>query len=341
GRSKARAKDSIRIDFPVYDSYMVGLFEQGLIEGKWVVNYKENYEIPFIARYGENHRFTTVPKPTTIDLTGTWEVLFEDENSSYPGIGEFKQEGNQVTGTFRTETGDYRFLEGQISDRKLYMSVFDGSHAFLFEAQIEADGDEMVGFFRSGTHYRSIWTAKRNAAAQLTSPNELTQATAADQRFNFSFLDTNGDSIRLTDAAFDDKVKLVQIMGTWCPNCRDETTFLVDYLKNNSHPDLAVIGIGFERYRQEERALAALKRYQDQLDIPYPLLWGGYYNKSEATAALTGLDKVISYPTLLFIDRNNRIRKIHTGFNGPATSKFAAFQEEFKTTLATLLAEGK
>lgn len=342
GRSKSRAKDSVRINFPVYDTYLIGLYEEGIIEGHWVVNYREEYRIPFVARFGENHRFTKIPKEPVLDLTGTWEVTFGlggDDTEPYAGIGEFTQEGSQLSGTFRTETGDYRYLEGEVSGNKAYLSVFDGAHAFLFEAQIDPETEKMVGSFRSGKHYRTVWEAQRNEEAELISPYELTEAIDAGAPIDFAFPNTDGDTVRLSDAAFAGKAKLVQIMGTWCPNCKDETEFLLDYFEKHPQPDLAVITIGFERYRDEERALAALSRYQENNKIPYPVLWGGYYDKEEASAKLPMLNEIISYPTLLFIDQENRVRKIHTGFNGPATSKFEAFRTTFEQSIQQLLSE--
>ena len=43
-----------------------------------------------------------------------------------------------------------------------------------------------------------------------------------------------------------------------------------------------------------------------------------------------------AYPTLLFLDKNNSIVKVHSGFDGPATSKFTEFKNEFETTLKEL-----
>jgi thiol-disulfide isomerase/thioredoxin len=332
GRSKSRAKDSIRINFPIFDSYIVGLYEDGLIEGDYVVNYRDSYRIPFVAHFGMNHRFTKVAKPAALDLTGTWEVTFGpggDEPATFPAVGEFVQKGNELTGTFRTETGDYRYLQGEVSGDKAYLSVFDGAHAFLFEAKIDAKAETLVGSFRSGTHYRTIWQARRNSEATLTNPNELTQATQTGP-IDFAFPATDGQLVRLSDPAFAGKAKLVQLMGTWCPNCLDETRFLLDYLQKNNHPDLQVISLGFERYRDESRSMAALQRTKTNLKIPYPVLWAGYYDKAEASRVMPMLDSIISFPTLLFIDKQNRIRKVHTGFNGPATSQFEAFKSDFE-----------
>lgn len=343
GRTRARVKDSIRIEFPVYDSYITGFYEEDLIDGYWVVNYRDNYRIPFRAQFGEAHRFTTLKKEPVTDLTGRWEVTFGpggDEDEAFPAIGEFVQKGNHLEGTFRTETGDYRYLEGTVQGNKAYLSTFDGAHAFLFEALIMED-ETLVGSFRSGTHYRTVWQAQRNSEATLTDPNELTYLKEGYDRFDFSFPDTDGNTISLSDPAYDGKVKLVQILGTWCPNCRDETNFLLDYLADNSDPDLAVIGLAYEQYQDEEKARSAISRMRESMQVPYPILHAGYHDKQAASETLPMLNRILSYPTLLFIDRENKVRRIHTGFNGPATDEYAAFKEDFEQTITSLLQENQ
>ena len=50
-------------------------------------------------------------------------------------MGEFSQAGDSVAGTFLTETGDHRFLAGQVRGAEMYLSTFDGAHAFLYKAR--------------------------------------------------------------------------------------------------------------------------------------------------------------------------------------------------------------
>ena len=341
GHTRANVKDTIRIDFPVYDSYLIGRYEEDKIEGHWVVNYRENYRIPFIANFGKNHRFTNMVKEPAMDLTGRWEVVFGpggDETELFPGLVDFEQNGNHLIANFQTETGDYRFLEGTVQGSKIYLSVFDGAHAFLFEAIINADST-LTGSFRSGTQYRTIWQAKRNEQARLSDPYQLTYMKDGYEVLDFSFPSTTGDIISLSDEAFEGKVKLVQIMGTWCPNCLDETKFLLDYLATNPHEDLQVISIAYERYKDAEKSLAVLRNFKEKLDIPYPVLYGGYYNKKTAAETMPMLNHIMSYPTLIVVDKQNKVRQIHTGFNGPATDKFEGFQIEFHDLMQRLLAE--
>ncbi len=339
GRDLKTAKDTITINFPVYDSYIKGLYEDGVIEGNWYVNYKTNYAIPFIARHGRNQRFESFGKTPDIDLSGNWAATFEPgTENSYPAIGEFYQKGNKISGTFLTETGDYRFLDGIVRGNKAFLSCFDGSHAFLFEAK-QLEDKSLVGSFRSGSHYKSNWVANRKNDVTISDPFALTEVTADSDVLNFAF--ENGDSkmISINDDQYKDKIKLVMIMGTWCPNCRDEMVYIQNYLKENPSDDVEVIAVGFERYKDVAKSKKVLNRYKEKMNIDFEVLYGGTSSKSDASQKFPMLNKIISYPTLLIVDRDNKVRKIHTGFNGPATSKFASFDTEFKSIMTDLINE--
>ncbi len=329
GRSKARAQDTIHIEFPVFDSYISGAFAGNIIEGSWVVRNKENYAIPFVATQGKPYRFTPLKNEPSTDLTGKWEATFGlDEDEPYPAIGDFKQEGNRLTGTFMTETGDYRFLEGTVQADKFWLSVFDGAHAFLFEGKI-LDDNNLTGAFYSGKHYVTTWEAKRNEHVTLTNPDSLTYLLPGYETLSFSFENPDGKTISLDNPEYQGKAKIIQILGTWCPNCRDETTFLVDYLHKNKMDDLAVIALSFEKHRDKDKANQIIRTYKEKFRMPYEIVHAGSSDKKEAVKALPMLNHILSYPTMVFLDKDNKVRRIHTGFYGPATSEYAAFVEEF------------
>jgi thiol-disulfide isomerase/thioredoxin len=340
GKDKTNGHDTIWIDFPHYDAYFRGRYEENILQGDYILKTKENYVIPFTARYGQDYRFSQLRKEPALDVSGEWEVTFEVEEggSPYKAIGEFKQDGNHLTGTFRTETGDYRFLEGTVQANKLYLSVFDGSHAFLFEAKIMENGT-LFGSFRSGNHYKCLWEAKRNPDFKLANPYSLTYLKDGYSKFAFSFPNVDNQPVSLTDEQYKGKVKLVQIFGTWCPNCADETQFLSDYLKNNPNENLEVVGLAYERHKEFEKAAGAVKRMKKRFDVPYEILIAGTSSKKAAAETLPMLNAVISFPTLIFIDKNDKVRKIHTGFSGPATSKYDGFVKEFEALVQELLNE--
>jgi len=338
GLDRQTAKDTIVIDFPVFDSYIRAIFEQNVMEGEWVVRNRENYVIPFVARHGQAHRFTTLRKEPLMDLSGRWEVRFGlDTDEPYPAVALFQQDGNHLTGTFLTETGDYRYLEGTVQADKLYLSTFDGSHAFLFEAKIGPDSS-LVGSFRSGTHYQTIWEARPNPDAALRDPASLTQLRDADEPISFAFPDTGGELVSLEDPRYAGKVKIVYLFGTWCPNCRDATNFLVSYLAEGAPDDIAIIGLAFEKYRDPQKARQAIRTYREQLEVPYELLHAGYFDKEAAGEAFPMIDEVFAYPTFLILDRENKVRYLHTGFSGPASDAYQDFKTAFNTYIERIRA---
>jgi len=342
GIDRRTARDTIRIDLPVFESYITAFYEEDIIEGEWVDESRGNYRIHFIARHGQSHRFTRLEKEPFLDVSGKWEATFglaeDDGEDPYKAIGEFEQNGNHLTGTFRTETGDYRYLEGTVQGDKIYLSTFDGSHAYLFEAKILPDST-LIGSFLSGTHYRTTWSARRNPDFELANPNTLTYLKEGYDSFDFAFENPEGETVRLSDEQFADKVKIVQLMGTWCPNCRDETNFLVDYLQNNPTEELAVIGLAFERHKDKTKAMQAIENYKKAMSVEYPILLAGASKKEQAAKALPMLNRIVSFPTMIFLDRNNEVRRIHTGFAGPATSEYLEFSKEFDTFVQGLLQE--
>ncbi|MBR9920859.1 MAG: TlpA family protein disulfide reductase [Bacteroidetes bacterium] len=333
GRNIRTAIDTVYIDFPVYDSYIQAQFRESVLDGNWVVRYKKDYKIPFTAQHGVAGRYPDIFEEPGADLSGKWEVTFSPGDDPWPAIGEFTQNGNQLTGTFLTETGDYRYLEGAVEGDWFSMSVFDGSHAFLFDGKILSE-DSIIGSFKSGTHYETTWEAIRNPNAEIRDPDSLTFLKPEAGPFTFSFPDVEGNMVSLDDPAFQGKRKIIQILGTWCPNCRDETRFLRDYLANNPNDDLVVIGLAFERYDDSAKAREVISRYVEKMELPYPVLHAGSSNKSEAAKALPMLNHVMSYPTLIFLDENNEVQRIHTGFAGPATSTYQQFVKDFEAFVA-------
>ena len=220
------------------------------------------------------------------------------------------------------------------------LSAFDGAHAFLFTAEFSKG--EMHGYFYSGNHYRAEFKGNRNADYELPHEDTLTNLNEGFDRFYFSFPDEQGELVSLNDERFQDKVTLVQIMGTWCPNCLDESTYYSEYYRENADRGLEMVALAFEYAKTEEKAFAGIQRLKTRLDIKYPILLAQYGSSSKTLAQekLPMLNHVLSYPTTIFIDKKGTVRKIHTGFNGPATGdKYVAFQEEFTTFVNMLLNE--
>ena len=332
--------DSVYIKTPVFQGYLVAKIDDDNTLKGFFVKEELNRIVPFQAKTN-TERFGVATKPNTT-ISGRWETVFspDDEADRYIAKGIFKQNGNTVTGTFETETGDYRFLEGVLDGNSLKLSTFDGAHAFLFTATVT--DSTMQGTFYSGNHWQEPFVAKRNDTYQLPDADSLTFLKEGYDKLAFSFPDTDGNMVSLDDARFKNKVVLVQIMGTWCPNCLDESKYFANYYKKNQDTDLEIVALAFEYSKTEAQAIKNVQRLKERIGITYPILLAqtGSSSKVKAQEKLPMLNQVLSYPTTIFIDKKGQVRKIHTGFNGPATGeKYTAFTDEFEAFVGMLLKE--
>ena len=332
-------KDSMIIRMPVFEGYFAAKFENNELKGDFIVEGKDR-SVPFTAKMNET-RFDETTE-ANVNITGNWETVFSPnvKADEYKAKGIFTQEGNQVTGTFRTETGDYRFLEGIVNGNQLKLSTFDGSHAFLFTGTVS--DSTINGTFYSGNHWKEPFTAKRNDAFELADANQLTYLKEGYDSIGFTFPDDNGSKVSLSDARFKDKVVIVQIMGSWCPNCLDESNYYSTFYNANKEKGLEIVALAFEYAKTEKAAFDNIKRLKDRVGIDYPILLAqtGTTSKEKAQEKLPMLNHILSYPTTIFIDKKGVVRKIHTGFNGPATGdKYIEFKTEFEAFVNELLAE--
>jgi thiol-disulfide isomerase/thioredoxin len=298
------------------------------------------YKIPFKAIHGLTYRFNKRAQGgNSFDFSGKWKSYFIGLEDTSSAIGVFGQSGSRVTGTFLTETGDYRYLDGIADGNQLRLSAFDGAHAFLFEASMNNDG-QLTGFFRSGPSYHAKWVASRDEDAQLGDMKSLTYLKDGYDKLSFSFPDESGKQVSLADEKFRNKVVVVQIFGSWCPNCMDETRYLVELHKKYKDQGLEVIGLDFEPKPTLDYFKERMERYRKDLGVDYTLLLAGSSNKQKAAEALPMLNQIISFPTAMILDKSGRIREIHTGFTGPGTGKsYDAYAQETETLINHLLKE--
>lgn len=330
--------DSIIIPMHIFDADLVAYFNDHEMTGYWRKNYADDYIIPFTARHGETFRFISQPGDVQVNIQGRWEVYFENNSGKKLAIGEFYQNGHNLTGTFLRPSGDYRYLVGEIDKDQLYMSTFDGEHAYLFTGAV--DGDKISGDFYSGKTRHDSWSAVRNEDIKLADAHSLTYLKDGYETVDFSLPDMNGNQVSLRDPKFSDKVVIIQIFGSWCPNCMDETKFLSEWYLDNKDRGLEVIAIAFERKDDLDYARTRIEKLKKRFNVQYDFLFGGKSNKTYTSKALPMLNGSISFPTMIVIDRSNKVRDIHTGFSGPGTgAHYDKFVEEFNILMENILTE--
>ena len=134
------------------------------------------------------------------------------------------------------------------------------------------------------------------------------------------------------------------MLGSWCPNCMDETPFLVNYYKKKFHSKgVEVIGPGFTNVlRILKKSKPLIQQVKNKFNVPYPLLITGYtmYNNHPRRKAWPMLADFKGFPTTIIIDKKGDVRKIHTGFTGPGTGVYyTQFIDEFDKLTDDLLKE--
>lgn len=322
-------QDSIIVSFPAFASELkFKLNSKKKVVGYWYNHAKKgNYYLPFKANLSNESRY---PEDEVLfDVEGKWEVTFDYHKKEHEkAIGIFENcktkcgyggyLSNKVIGTFLTETGDYRFLEGASIKDSLYLSTFDGSHAFLFKAKMKSD--TLWGEFLSGKHYKTKWYAVKNDDFVIGNPDSLTFLVNEDP-ITFSLPDVDGGTYTYPNEDTEGKVTLIQILGTWCPNCLDESTYLKT-LRSKYQEELQIVAVTFETQKDTESRIAKVNDYRKNLALDYNFVIGGSACKSCANDLFPMLNDIISFPTLIFIDKTGKVRKIHTGFNGPGTGKY-------------------
>jgi thiol-disulfide isomerase/thioredoxin len=333
----------LEIKMPGYENRLTATASGGQFDGEVVLSKLggNDQHLPLHAQFEQTYRFFPQTSPTVADVSGRWAVTFStDDGKEETAVGEFSQSNDVVTGTFLADGGDHRYLAGQVHGDELYLSTFDGAHAFLYKAKIAAPDSALAGDFWFGTALHERWTAKRDANAALRDSYSITTMRASTQAFDFAFPDLAGNTVTSKDAKFHDKVLIIAIGGSWCPNCHDEAAFLEPLYQEYRSKGLEVVSLMFEHFGDFERAAAATTRFRQQYGIEYTTLIAGVSDLDEAGKKLPMLSQFYGFPTTVLVDRKGQVRKIHTGFSGPATGEhYTQFTAEFRKNLEQLLAE--
>mgnify|MGYP000847464157 CR=1 FL=1 len=324
--------DSLFIRMPLFSSsFALNLTNEGL-KGEFIRN---SYKMAVAATPNQEWRFLEEPQSPAYSAAGRWLVKLGEKEL----IGEFAESAGKVTGSFLSPSGDYRFFEGLVtSDNKLMMSCFDGGFIRLFTADmISADSLANVKMY-SGFSTLEEGTAVRKEDAVLPDAYGVTGMKKGYKTLGFSFPNLDGKAVSLKDEKFRDKVVILQISGSWCPNCLDESKFLGEMLDKYS-PNLEIVCLAFERPEGFEEAKAEAMKLVNVAGIKYEVLITGH-SPAKLKEALPELENFKAFPTTIFIDKKGAVRRIHSGFTGPGTGiHYKNFVQEFTTFVEGLISE--
>ncbi|HKB45431.1 MAG TPA: TlpA disulfide reductase family protein [Chitinophagaceae bacterium] len=334
-----RTGDSIIVQMPVFESEFRVTYRNKKIEGVWKKGSSAGIQvIPFTAIPGKD-RFAA-GNSSSKNISGRWAAFFTDNKTADTTVAEFNQQGNQVTGTFLTASSDYRYLEGVVRNDSLFLSTFDGAHAYLFTAKIDNDKKLSGGMYYAGAKSKEEWTAVKNEKAAVPYDESAMYLKPGQERLNFKFNDLEGNPVSINDERFKNKVVIVQLMGSWCPNCMDETVFLSEYYNKNKQRGVEIVSLAYEYSTDIERSKKSLRKFQQGFNVQYPMLITGVAvtDSLRTEKTLPQLTPIKTFPSSIIIDKNGKVRKIETTFNGPGTGEhYLEYKKEFEATIDELL----
>ncbi len=318
-------RDSLFIPIQTYEITLELKQENpNLLRGE-LIRHNKNPKVktPVVGKFGEKERFPGDKDKANINLSGKWMLTLNDESgTSTQGVGVFEQKDNYFTGSILTPTGDYRYCEGFISGNEFECASFDGVYNYLLKGIL--NGKRMDAGILSSSVTKII--GFMDSKADL--PDAYKQTTLEEKKFSFKFPDLKSNFVSLSDPQFHNKAVIVQIFGSWCPNCLDEMNYLIPWYKENKKRGVEIVALSFERSLDFNEARKQLIRLKNKKNVPYPLLLAGATSEDKPMNKLPGLKNFISFPTTIFLNKKHEVVKIHAGFSGPSTGDFF---EKWKT----------
>lgn len=326
--------DSIIIRLPVYEAVLIaGINATGdsLKGSLHRVKFDQTIVTPFQAVAKQPYKFAAHRPGQPENFQGLWKTRFltDTPRDTSWALGKLEQNGLNVSGTFLTPSGDYRYLSGIADGDSMFLSGFDGSMIFLFKAR--KVGKSMTGEYYTAGKSTTRFEATLDSAFKLRDPFNHTQLK---RKSNLFALLPDSSILNFSTGKYEGKVVILNIMGTWCANCGDETVFMGELYRRYQKEGLEIVGLAFERTNMPEKAQDNLNRMKKRFNVPYELIHVGKADAKEVVQRLNFLRNLFAYPTTIVINKKGEVAAVHTGFSGPGTG---AFYEDYKKTFVNKL----
>lgn len=328
--------DSLFVPLGVFDSELRIKYANNRMTGEWHKNYRASNGPAFYATYNQprfkDSKLVAIPK-----MDYKWKISFKQPNGAETtAICLIEQHQHKITGSILTEIGDYRYFEGVLGKDSIWMSSFDGVHAFLLKGRYSNKSIKGTLYFEPG--YAEHFTAVPDADITLPNPFNILTVEPKIHKPYYDILTAGGEYNAIDTDSLEGKVVVIQLMGTWCPNSFDQTNYLVEWSKTKP-TEVEIIAVTYEP-GDKTYAQKRIDSYKRQMNVPYPIYVGGRLSKGQAALAFPNMERINAFPTLVIIDKKGYIRYINSYFNGPATGEYyQAFDKEFNQKIGDLLAE--
>ena len=341
------SKDSIQVSLGTFENaWFAKIQDDGSISGvqKNLVAGNSGRVYSFTATPGKSYRFIEPGKEISpkADISGKWTIKIKSNASNgkpaADRVAVFEQKGNKLNGIILSVTGDSRELEGNVQGDEFLLSGVTGGGPAYVKGKILDDKTitGAIGASAEPTQFEGV----KDEKAALPDAYSLTYLKPGYDKLDFTFPDINGKQVSLSDEKYKGKVVIIEIMGTWCPNCIDQIQFLAPWYKENKAKGVEAIALAFEVKDDLQFAKGTLNKLKNRLDIQYDLLFAGKVGEDAIAQKLPAIDKFLAYPTTIIVGRDGKVKEIHTGFSGKGTGQFYQdYVKKWNADLAKLIAE--
>src|SRR5262245_37764287 len=333
--SSAIDGDKVVFTFAQYNTTLNTTYKDGTLSGEYVRPKGRGAPLPFRAAKAAAVAASSEKAPA---INGVWITQARSNKGEQAWRFIADQKGNQLTATILRVDGDTGTLYGSFKDGKFVLGHFSGARPTLVEVTPNADGTLTI----SQNKGAPLMAARENVASAKgigtpTDPAAHTSMKDPNEPFTFAFPNMKGEIKSNTDPQFRGKVLLINISGSWCPNCHDETPFLVNLYKKYRAKGFEVVQLSFEEDDQQP-GLTRLKGFNENYGIEWTVLVPG--NPDQLNEKVPQANNLNAFPTSFFVGRDGRVRAVHAGFPSPGSGQFYTDAEKEVTALVEkLLAE--
>ena len=323
----------LSLEFAQYGATLRATLNDGLLDGIYDRGSRPPY--PFHAA-----RFAPAKKAAgrIPSIAGPWNVQVNSSKGESAWRLLVRQAGADVTATILRVDGDTGTLTGSYDEGAFVVSHFSGARPAVFELRLLPDGHLSVLQNR-----KTELVATRDEQArtenlpQPSDPTRFTTMKDPTEPLRFAFPGLDGAVVTNQDPRFRDKVVLISITGSWCPNCHDEAPCLAELYRTYHARGLEIVGFAFEEADQLKDPVR-LRAFISQYQLEYPFLLVG--EPEQLAEKLPQLASLNSFPTTILIGRDGQVRGAHAGFAGRASGRFHTdAKREMAAEIERLLAE--
>ncbi|MBV9886908.1 MAG: TlpA family protein disulfide reductase, partial [Acidobacteria bacterium] len=312
------ANGELELNYGFLSSTLTAKFDGQVLVGTYRYNRKNGKEYAFRATRASQVAIGSEKGPV---VSGDWEMKLVGEDRSEkkdPRIAltwqlYLRDAANGVSGSILRVDGDTGNLTGGWYGDTLTLSHFAGERPVLLQAKLSGDGTLDI-LYNNENRYLAVrkTDASTRGIAAPVDPNAYTSVKNQAEPFHFSFPDLNGRVVSNEDPQFKNEVVILAIGGTWCPNCRDETPFLVDLYQRFHSRGLEIVGLNFEAAGDLAEDKPSIESFVKEFSVPYPILYAGAI--PDVKDKLPQLVNFGAYPTTIFLGRDGRVSTVHAGF---------------------------